>query len=183
MTLSYACVTAAWQAHEAELLAYLTHRVGDRHLAEDLLQDTFLKAMRQGERFCAVGLPRAWLFQVARNALVDHARLQRPGAELSEDLPAAVDEPAAVDALAECLERVLPRMAAEDADILRACDLLGLKQQDYAERQGLTLPAAKARLRRARLRLRALLVVACGVRFDENRHVCCMRPSPPPVGP
>src|SRR5512137_719923 len=105
----FACVVRAWLAHEAELLGFLRHHVGDQHRAEDLLQEVFLKAMRQGEGFCAVEQPRAWLFQVARNSLVDDVRRQRATEPLVADLPAPVPhDTSPVDALAECIERNLP---------------------------------------------------------------------------
>jgi RNA polymerase sigma-70 factor (ECF subfamily) len=55
----------AWHRHEAELRGWLRHRLGSAADAEDLLQDVFLKAMRQGERFCAIDNARVWLFEVA----------------------------------------------------------------------------------------------------------------------
>lgn len=172
--VAFGCVVAAWTIHEAELLAFLRHRIGDRYRAEDLLQEVFLRAMRAGQRFCTLEQPRAWLFQVARNALVDDARRQRPTVELPEDLPAPLPQEAApIDELAECIERNLPRLQAGDEDVIRRCDLEGWRLQDFADRRGLTLPATKARLRRARLRLRQLLVERCGVRFDERGSVCC----------
>lgn len=167
----------AWLAHEAELLGFLRHQTGDAHRAEDLLQEVFLKAMRQGPAFCDVEQPRAWLFQVARNSLIDDVRRQRATEPLDAELPApAPDDASPVDALAECIERNLPRLDPADADVLRRCDLEGWRQQDYAVRNGLTLPATKARLRRARMRLRALLIERCGVRFDDQGTVCCTVP-------
>jgi RNA polymerase sigma-70 factor (ECF subfamily) len=41
--------------------------------------------MRQGQGFCALENPRAWLFQVARHALIDAARLTKPQVELPKD--------------------------------------------------------------------------------------------------
>jgi hypothetical protein len=70
---SFTCVIRAWRAHESELQNYLHHRMGDSQLAVDLLQDVFVKAMQQGNGFCNLDNPRAWLFQVARNA---HAGLR-----------------------------------------------------------------------------------------------------------
>lgn len=43
---AFACVAAAWQAHEAELRGYLRHRVGDEPAADDILQDVLVKEMR-----------------------------------------------------------------------------------------------------------------------------------------
>ena len=86
-TLSFPCILRAWNAHESELRNYLRHRVGDAHPADDLLQEVFVKAMQQGKQFCTLENTRAWLFQVARNALIDHYRLRREVIELPEDIP------------------------------------------------------------------------------------------------
>ncbi|MFM2067628.1 MAG: hypothetical protein RLZZ584_2537, partial [Pseudomonadota bacterium] len=81
---SFSCISTAWQAHEAELRGYLRHRLSDGDAADDVLQDVFVKAMRQGQGFCSLDNPRAWLFQVARNALVDRARTDHPVEPLPE---------------------------------------------------------------------------------------------------
>ncbi len=178
----FACVAVAWAAHEAELLGYLRHPLPEAHAAEDLLQDVFLKAMRQGEGFCSLENPRAWLFQVARNALVDRARLAKPHVPLDEggleiEAPPA-ETVAPVDALAGCVARVLGELSADDANILRACDLEGQTQRDFAERHGLSLPAAKSRLLRARKRMREQMSTACQVRFDIDGSVSGHVPRP-----
>ena len=48
------CLMKAWHAHEVELRGWLRYKLGNAVDAEDLLQDIFIKAMRQGERFCAI---------------------------------------------------------------------------------------------------------------------------------
>jgi len=175
------CVLGAWRAHESELVRFLSHRLGDLSQAEDLLQEVFLRAMRQGQGFCAIEQPRAWLFQVARNALIDHTRTIRHRVELPEDLVAPpTDEQAPVEALVGCLERNLGRLSEEDRAILLACDLRGKTVRAYADDSGLSLAAAKSRLLRARQRLRESLLLHCQVRFDEAGRVCCH--TPPPVG-
>ncbi len=171
----FACVAAAWQAHEGELLGFLRHQLPDGYAAEDLLQDVFVKAMRQGEGFCSLDNPRAWLFQVARNAVIDRARVgkvQVPLDEVGSEIEAPAPETVApVDALAGCVARVLGELPPDDAAILRACDLEGRTQREFAEQQGLSLPAAKSRLLRARQRLRDQLSTACQVRFDDDGSV------------
>lgn len=168
------CVLGAWRAHEAEMLGFLTRQTGNADTAQDLLQEVFLKALRQGQGFCTLEHPRAWLFQVARNALVDAQRLRHPGEELADDLPAPPAEARApVDALDACIARNLPFLGEDDRDIVQRCDLDAQTVRAYAEAAGLSLPAAKARLLRARKRLRELLVERCEVRFDAAGSVCC----------
>ena len=169
---SFACVSRAWEAHEAELRGFLRHGLGDEHAAEDLLQDTFIKAMREGQGFCSLDNPRAWLFRVARNAMTDRLRAAKPVEPIelhAESLPLAEPEPTPpVDALTSCLERVLSELAPEEADVLRSCDIEGQTQKDFAAAHGLSLPATKSRLLRARQRLRDRMAVACRVQFDPE---------------
>lgn len=180
---SFSCIASAWQAHEAELRGYLRHRLSDDDAADDVLQDVFVKAMRQGQGFCTLDNPRAWLFQVARNALVDRARTLHPADPLpegAEEPPAPAHEAMApVDALADCLTRSLGELSPEDAAILRACDLHGSTLRQFAQDHGLSLPAAKSRLLRARQRLRDRLTTACQVSFDVDGSVAGHVPRPP----
>ena len=173
------CLMTAWHQHEAELRGWLRHRLRNAVDAEDLLQDVFIKAMRQGERFCAIVNARAWLYEVARNALADRLRLARDTVELPEDLSADIEEEAAVDSLAACLPRVLSELSPEDREAITLCDLERLPQEEYARRKGLSLPGAKSRVQRARKRLREQLTQACQVRLDAAGQVSDFVPRLP----
>ena len=173
------CVQAAWDQHRAELRGYLLHRLKNVSQAEDLLQEVFLKAMVQGPRFCTLDNPRAWLYQVARNALVDNLRLTKDAIPLPDDLVIEPETMAPVDDLSECVVRVLTELSSEDREVLQMCDIEGMKQQDFAASHGLSLTAVKSRIQRARQRMRAQMTEACQVQFDEAGQVCChvSRPS------
>ncbi|HAT7507302.1 TPA: RNA polymerase subunit sigma-70, partial [Citrobacter braakii] len=64
-----------------------------------------------------------------------------------------------------------------DRIILTLCDLEGMKQADFADRNGLTLAATKSRLSRARDRLHRKLSSNCQIRLDEYGRVCCFTPK------
>lgn len=166
------CLTAAWQAHEAELRRWMRHRLSSTADADDMLQDLFLRALRQRDRFCSILNARAWLFTVARNAMADRLKLKRHEVELPADLMGEPAEaPALVTSLAACLPRVLSELDPVDREAITLCDLEGLPQVQYAQRLGLTPAAAKSRVRRARRRLREQLTQACQVQFDAGGHV------------
>ncbi len=177
---AFGCVAQAWLAHERELLGFLRQRMGgDSASADDVLQDVFVKALRQGQGFETLDNPRAWLFQVARTTLIDRSRTAHATEPLADDAPIAdpgVAEVAPVDALADCLISVIAKLAPEEAAVLRACDLQGQTVREYAELAGLSLPATKSRLLRARQRLRERLVADCQVGFDDGGSVCCHMP-------
>lgn len=171
MTKEFSCVLNAWRANEGELRGYLIHRMSDPHAAEDLLQETFVKAIRQGADFCSLDNARAWLFQVARNALVDHQRLHKETVDVSEDIPAPEIQTEPFVALSACVARVLTALSPEDRDIIEQCDLNDMKQQDYAKSHGLSLAATKSRLLRARARMGDTLSTNCKVEFDPEGRV------------
>lgn len=180
--MTFERVLPEWLAHERELRAYLVHRLGDAHAADDLLQDVFLKLMRQQTAFSGIGNVRAWLFRVMRNALIDQARGIKAHVGLPDDLVAPDrDERAPVDELDACLQRNLSEMHPDDREIIDQCDLLGIKQRAFAQAHGLSLAAAKSRLLRARQRLREALVRNCQVRFDQTGRVCCHLSRDPPT--
>lgn len=180
----FACVAAAWAAHEGELRGYLRRRLPQADAVDDVLQDVFVKALRQGAGFCSLDQPRAWLFQVARNTLIDRARTMRPteplADELADTLPAPSEVPPPVDALADCLTRTLAELSPDDAEVLRACDLQGQTVRGFAQDRGLGLAAAKSRLLRARQRLRERITQACQVRFEIDGSVAGHVPRPSP---
>ncbi|MDR3413110.1 MAG: RNA polymerase sigma factor SigZ [Formivibrio sp.] len=172
------CLMQVWHAHEHELRGWLGYQLRNDAMAEDLLQDVFIKAVRQRERFCGIENARAWLFEVTRNTLSDHLRRKREMVELPDDLVAEPQLNPAVDSLATCLPRVLTELNEADRDAITCCDLEGMSQEDYAHKIGLSLPAAKSRVQRARKRLKAQLASSCRVRFDETGRVCCFVPRP-----
>lgn len=165
------CLTTAWATHEPELRGWMRHKITNSAEADDLLQDLFLKALRQGDRFCSVQNARAWLFEVARNTLADRLRVGRETVELPEDLPAVIDEIDTVDTLTACLPRVLSELSEQDREVITLCDLQGMPQAEFATFKGLNLSAAKSRLQRARLRLREHMSQVCQVRLDDSGHV------------
>jgi len=173
------CVNAAWSQHAAELRNWLRQRTGNAALADDLLQDLFLKALRQGERFCDVHNARAWLFEVARNLLADHQRVTHESVELPDDLIAPSHDIDTVDALSACLPRVLSELSPADREAITLCDLQGMAQAEFARSKGLSLSAAKSRVQRARVRLHAQMSQACNVHVNDSGAVSDFVPRPP----
>ncbi|AKH19388.1 RNA polymerase sigma factor SigZ [Sedimenticola thiotaurini] len=174
------CVLTAWANHEAELRRYLNNRLQDTTVAEDLLQDTFLKALAAGSHFCTLENSRAWLFRVARNRLIDYHRSHKTHEAIDDEHPhAAAHETPIVDDLSQCLPRALRELSPSDSEVITLCDIEGISQVEYARMKGLTTAGAKSRIQRARQRLKSHLKKACQVRYDENGSVCCFTPRPP----
>lgn len=75
--------------HSAALLAFLDYRTGNRALAEDLLADTFERALRAHRRFDPRrGSEKTWLYTIALNLLRDHTRRAAAGERAVEQVAA-----------------------------------------------------------------------------------------------
>ena len=152
--------------------------MSDRERAADPLHDIFIKAISQGNAFCNIRNPRAWLFQVARNYLIDAYRKDKKLLPLPDDLDVEndTDVMATIDKLTQCLPRVLSELTPDDRDILRQCDIENMTLQHYADSNHLTLAATKSRIQRARKRLRENMIQKCQVVLDDDGSVCCFTP-------
>jgi RNA polymerase sigma-70 factor (ECF subfamily) len=145
---------------------WLYHLSRHRHTAEDLTQETFLKAFAALASFRAGTNFRAWLFRIAFNALVNQkqadARAREP---LPENLPAAGQGPLdqvlgreALETLAQAVSRLQPDFRT--ALLLRAEQ--GLSFQEIARVLGTTEETARWRVFKARQKLMAMLTPRWG---------------------
>jgi RNA polymerase sigma-70 factor (ECF subfamily) len=171
-------VEEVWVAFHARLLAFIRTHVADEVAAEDILQDVFLKIHTRLDTLADDRKLTSWVYQIARNAIIDHYRAQRPMAALL-DLIAAPEEPPADLAreLAPGLQDMLDALPAEYRQALVLAELEGLTQQELATRLGISLSGAKSRVQRARRRLKDLFVSCCQIEFDRRGGVLDYRPG------
>lgn len=85
---------AVFLEHRDALLRFLVHRLGNAALAEDLTQETWVRAAR-ADGAAAVGNPRAYLFRIAANLALDHQRhvAHRVEVESTEGVVAGIADP------------------------------------------------------------------------------------------
>jgi RNA polymerase sigma-70 factor (ECF subfamily) len=142
------------------LYGYASRRCGgDRDLAEDVTQETWLRAVREWRRTGAPRTPLAWLQTVARNLILNHLR-RKPNVSLDDvaqsDVLAAVDRNAVTDSaeIATIVGRALARIPVAEAGLLESFHYERHKTADLAQAYGISERAVEGRLRRARERLR-----------------------------
>ena len=153
--------------HQAAVYRFARTLTPDQALAEDVLQETFLAALRGAGGYHGPGTVVPWLRTIARHAL--HRQVRRPVPEVVDDdtleqLGAAAGWGSAdLDAVRERahsqqrMDAALATLAPDDREIVVLRDLDGLSGEHVADVLGLTLAATKSRLHRARLRLAAAL--------------------------
>lgn len=154
-------------ANHREFLAFLQSRVGSRAVAEDILQDAFIRGIGKIEGLRSDESAVAWFFRVLRNAVVDHQRRQGVAQRRLDALAAELDEAAPPEAEARsvvcrCVGELAATLKPAYAEALRRIEVDGLAVKDYAAEAGITSNNAAVRVFRAREALRKQVVRACG---------------------
>jgi RNA polymerase sigma-70 factor (ECF subfamily) len=144
-------MTELFRAHWPTVLGYLTRRTGDRALAEELAQETFVKATGAFLGWRG-GPPSAWLLAIARNVLSDHHRRGRPLVPLEESLlPSQAFPDVGVE-----VRDLLSRLPANTRRLLELAYLDGFTHAEIGAMTGQTPAAVRSAVWRARDAARAL---------------------------
>ena len=163
-------------------LAFLRGKVNDPDLAEDLLQESLLKAVRAAPRLRHEEQLIPWFFAILRNGVTDaYRRHGRAPAladlGLAEDLPATPEDRRNACA---CFEALLPALKPEYGELIQALDLGEETSEQVRERLGVSAANLKVRHHRARQALRRKLEDTCRV-CAEHHCVDCTCESAPNV--
>jgi RNA polymerase sigma-70 factor (ECF subfamily) len=151
------------------LYGYLARTTGDRHLAEDLLQDVFLRMVEHLDRYEESGRFQAWLFRIAANRVRDWARRRsraehvggaaaKDGRDETTAVDRPVDQPPEADLIrgeqVRRLESELQGLEAEEREVLLLRHYSGLAFREIAEITEAPLGTVLARSHRALAKLR-----------------------------
>jgi RNA polymerase sigma-70 factor (ECF subfamily) len=159
-------VVAALVANHRQFLAFLEKRVGSRTIAEDILQDAFVRGVSKFDTLRADESAVAWFYRLLRNAVVDHHRRrgasQRKLAEFEAELGTLDPGGAVHGAICSCVRELAATLDPKYADALQAVEVAGMPVKDYAARAGISASNAGVRLFRARKALLERVERCCG---------------------
>ena len=157
----------------AHLLEFFERRLHDGPAAQDLVQDVLLRVLERGDQLAEDTRFEAWVDRIARNVLVDHLRRRRDTADLEPDGPMAgdPDEHAANREVAGRLAPMIAELPEAQREVLTLAELEALPLRQVAARLGLSLPATKSRVQRARALLKERLLACCRIDVDSFGNV------------
>lgn len=170
-----------------QFLAFLEKRLSSRALAEDILQDAFVRGVSRLDTLRSDESAVAWFYRLLRNAVIDHRRRQAAaerklsafGSELESQLEPA-DE--LRGAICRCVTELASTLKQDYAEALQRVDVEGLAVKDYAERAGISANNAGVRVFRAREALRKQLIRSCGTCADHGCLDCTCASGPSGCG-
>jgi RNA polymerase sigma factor (sigma-70 family) len=158
-------------------LAYLTRRVGDRAMAEDLLQEAFAKTLARPDQAPEGDALVPWFYRTLRNAAIDRFRRQGAADRALEAFARELETAEAVPEetrhqVCQCISRLATTLKPDYTDALLAIEVEGQPVKAYAERKGLTAGNAAVRVFRAREALKKRVVESCGTCAEHGCLNC-----------
>ncbi|PSV31922.1 RNA polymerase sigma factor SigZ [Photobacterium sp. GB-72] len=156
---------AEWLIHKDQLRSYIVKKTGDLDLADDILQDVYIKASQKIEQLESRDKLHNWLYRITHNTIMDFYRTQQIHEELldnqvAEEMSAELIN---LQAVAQCLRPMFDCLPEKYRQVMILAELDGLSQQAVAEQLGLSLSATKSRIQRGRVKLKEILMDCCNI--------------------
>jgi len=176
---------APWQEVAGRLRPFIARRVAPGEI-DDVMQDVFIRMqrglpnLRDEERFTS------WLFQIARNAVTEHARKRArhplPIEPHADDQPVEPqdDDREAARALSGCVSAFVARLPSPYREAVTLVELEGLTAREAAEMAGISVSGMKSRVQRGRAQLRQMFDECCEIALDARGKVTGYTPRPRP---
>ncbi len=180
-------IESAYRAYYPVIRRYVARLVGEAE-ADDVAQETFVKALRSAADLRGGDSLRPWLYRVATNAALD--RLRSPARARLRPLPYEDGQPTEGGSTAECskpsfesdvisgqmsacVRAVVDRLPENQRLVLLLSEFEELTDAEIAGVMNASLGSVKIRLHRARARLRAELDSSCRIYADSRNEIAC----------
>jgi RNA polymerase sigma factor (sigma-70 family) len=160
-----------------EFLAFLERRLGNRAVAEDILQEAFVRGLGRLDTLRQDESAVAWFYRVLRNAVVDFHRRRGSAQRALESFAKEVEGHAEPEqemrgAICQCVTRLAKTLKPEYRDALERIEVHGVAVKEFAEEQGLSPSNAAVRVFRAREALRKQVSISCGTCAEHGCIEC-----------
>lgn len=165
-----------------QFLAFLEKRVGSRALAEDLLQEAFVRGMAKAQGLRSDESAVAWFYRLLRNAVIDQRRRSGAAVRKLEAFGSEIEAHAEPEvelrgAICRCVAELAGTLKPEYGEALQRIDVDGLAVKDYADQAGISANNAGVRVFRAREALRKQVARSCGTCAEHGCLDCTCQPS------
>jgi RNA polymerase sigma factor (sigma-70 family) len=168
-------------AQRKRFLTFVQRRVSDYDLAEDIVQNAYLRAFEHRDAFKPSESAVAWFYRLLRNAVIDNYRRQTSKAKALETWTRELERlaqpsPEIRNEVCACLLEIVGDLKREYSEALRAVDIEEQRVQDFAAQHRLSVSNAGVRVHRARAALRKQLLRICSTCAEHDCMNCtCKR--------
>ena len=161
---------------------FIVRLVKDEWIAEDLIQETFIRVQKNYNSVRDPSKLSPWIFRIAYNLCQDHFKIKKKVnadmGRLEERLPAPIGEIPLLKNLEQsqmgaCVQEQMNLLPESQKIVLILYDFMGFKHAEIAEILNISTENAKVRLHRARKGLKSILKEKCTFHMDERNVLVC----------
>jgi RNA polymerase sigma-70 factor (ECF subfamily) len=165
-----------WKDFSSQLRKFILGRVSNPDDAEDILQEIYIKIHTHLHQLENHERLAPWLYQIARNTIIDHYRSAHDILPLLDSIPTANEQNRLIQndsatEIASGLSVMINRLPEKYRQAVYLSEIQGLPQKMLAEHTGLSLSGAKSRVQRGREILKRDLLNCCHFEFDRYHHI------------
>ncbi|QOD62135.1 sigma-70 family RNA polymerase sigma factor [Polaribacter haliotis] len=161
-----------WTKHHLDLQKFIISKVKNKTIADDLLQDTFLKIHTKLHTLKDESKLKSWCFTIARNSILNYWRANNKTVEIANFETETASEIIKNEHTEEdCLRGILNTLPKKYRTPLFLSDIKGLKQQEVADQLKQTLPTTKSQIQRARKLIAQGFMDCCGFVMNEEGNL------------
>lgn len=166
-------IQQVWKEYHVRLYAFILKRVGDKFLAEDLLQDIFLKIQSKSHTIQSDDKIQSWLYQISRNTIIDYFRTHKKVEKLPESIASESEQQVDITRyeFSQCLMPMIQNLPSPYREAILESEINGLKQKEVAQIQNISLSGAKSRIQRGRSMLKDMLLECCHIELDHKGRI------------
>ena len=165
-------IEAIWSAYQNNLKAFLHKNISNPTDVDDLLQEILLKSFQNLTKVKDSKKVKSWLFQIARNTIIDFYRKAKDSEEFDENsLWQSEQELSIFRELSQCILPFINELPAEEANLLRAIVIDGQSQKGYAKQHKIKYSTLKSRVQKSRQKLYSVFNNCCELSLGEHGNL------------
>ena len=156
-----------WTQYSDDVRRFIISKVKNTTIADDILQDTFIKVHTKLHSLKDITKLKSWIFSIARNSTMDYFKSTNQTFELASfETQTQIETEQHTEK--DCLRGILQSLPKKYRNPLFLSDIKGLKQHEIATQLNQSLPTTKSQIQRARKLIAKGFIACCGFVLNDN---------------
>ncbi|MDY0321166.1 MAG: sigma-70 family RNA polymerase sigma factor [Arcobacteraceae bacterium] len=167
------------------LYKYIYYRVKDKFVAQDILQEVFIRLYKNQDNIITNEKIKSWLYKVATNSIIDYYRKKNINEIMSDSIENMEDiqDNSFHTEFSNCINHFITTLSFVYKDVLILHEYQELSVKEISQKLNMPIPTVKSKIQRGRQKLREALFLCCEFEYDhhgipiEFKPKCCKSPK------
>jgi len=159
-----------WTQYSEDVKRFILSKVNEPAIADDIVQDTFLKIHTNLHKLQDITKLKSWIFSIARNSVMDFFKSSKKTFEFAS-FESETEILENIHTEKDCLRGILKGLPKKYRNPLFLSDIKGLKQEEVAHQLNQNVSTTKSQIQRARKLIAQGFMDCCGFVLNEQGHL------------